>query len=209
MMKWVFAGLIVFSLIFGIIGGDVASVSDAALSECQNAITLTLTLCGIICLWSGIMRVAQTSGLTEQLAKVFKPVLTRLFKGIDPKGKALQYIVLNLTANLLGLGNASTPFGIAAMRELEKEEKHLNNGEYASDNMVIFVVLNAASLQLIPTTTAALRLKNGSAAPMEILPVVWLTSIAAVTVSLLTAKLLSKKQPPRRSRGAPPQEGNI
>ncbi|MCL2078081.1 MAG: spore maturation protein A [Oscillospiraceae bacterium] len=197
MMKWVFAGLIAFSLIFGSINGDVASVTEAALSESQNAVTLSLTLCGVICLWSGIMRVAQTAGLTEQLAKAFKPILVKLFKGIEPNGKAIGYIVLNITANLLGLGNASTPFGIAAMRELEKEESNSPNqigSEYATDNMVIFVVLNTASLQIIPTTAAALRLKNGSAAPMEILPCVWAASLAALTVSVITAKILSKKR---------------
>ena len=201
MMKWVFSGLIVFSLIFGVINLDVAAVSDAALSEVGNAVTLALTLCGIICLWSGIMRVAQTAGLVDVLAKAFKPVLIRLFKGINPNGKAIGYIVLNITANLLGLGNASTPFGIAAMRELEKEEAASVNSEYASDNMVIFVVLNTASLQIIPTTAAALRLKNGSAAPMEILPLVWITSLAALTVSVLFAKTLSKKQIKKRKAG--------
>ncbi|MCL2638235.1 MAG: spore maturation protein A [Oscillospiraceae bacterium] len=190
MMKWVFAGLIFFSLVFGVIGGDVAAVSDAALSEAANAVTLCLTLCGVICLWSGIMRVAQMSGLVEVLAKAFKPVLIRLFKGINPNGKAIGYIVLNITANLLGLGNASTPFGIAAMRELEKEE---STGESASNNMVIFVVINTASLQLIPTTAAAIRLKHGSAAPMEILPAVWICSLAAVIVAVTMAKILSVK----------------
>jgi spore maturation protein A len=194
MMKWVFAGLIAFSLIFGIINADVAAVSDAALSEVGTAITLVITLCGVICLWSGIMRVAQTAGLINILAKAFKPILTRLFKGIDPNGKAIGYIVLNITANLLGLGNASTPFGIAAMRELEKEEVSKEKADYASNNMVIFVVLNTASLQLIPTTAAALRLKNGSSAPMEILPLVWISSLAAVTAALITAKLLGNRR---------------
>ncbi|MCL2109317.1 MAG: spore maturation protein A [Oscillospiraceae bacterium] len=187
MMKWVFAGLIFFSLLFGIINGDVAALTEAALSEAGTAVTLALTLCGIICLWSGIMRVAQKAGLVEQLAKLFKPLLIRLFSGIDPNGKALGFIVLNISANLLGLGNASTPFGIAAMRELEKEE---GTGIRATNNMVIFVVLNTASLQIIPTTAAALRLKNGSAAPMEILPAVWITSLAALVVSVTVAKLL-------------------
>ncbi|MCL1824023.1 MAG: spore maturation protein A [Oscillospiraceae bacterium] len=141
MMKWVFAGLILLSLVFGVINGDVASVSDAALSECANAVMLALTLCGVICLWSGIMRVAQVSGLVDKIAIAFKPVLLLIFKGLNPKGKALGYIVLNITANLLGLGNASTPFGIAAMRELEAEE---GGGEYATNNMVLFVVLNTA-----------------------------------------------------------------
>jgi len=192
MMKWVFAGLIAFSFIFGVINLDIAAVSDAALSEVQTAITLCLTLCGIICLWSGIMRVAQSSGLVEILAGAFKPVLTRLFRGIDPNGKAIGYIMLNITANLLGLGNASTPFGIAAMRELEREEMR-ENPDIASNNMVVFVVLNTASLQLIPTTAAALRLKNGSAAPMEILPLVWISSLTAVTVAVMLAKLLGKR----------------
>jgi spore maturation protein A len=99
MMKWVFAGLIFLSLVFGIIGGDVAAVSDAALSEAANAVTLCLTLSAVICLWSGIMRVAQTSGLVELLAKAFKPLLVRLFKGINPNGKAIGYIVVNTKKN--------------------------------------------------------------------------------------------------------------
>jgi len=134
------------------------------------------------------MRVAQTSGLIELLAKAFTPMLKCLFRGIDAKGRALQYIVLNLVANLLGLGNASTPFGISAMKELEKES---GGGEYASDNMVLFVVMNTASLQLIPTTVAALRLKNGSAAPMEILPAVWIVSAVTLTVTIIVTKMLA------------------
>jgi spore maturation protein A len=146
------------------------------------------------------MRVAQKAGLTELLAAAFRPILSRLFRGIDAKGKAMQFIVLNLTANLLGLGNASTPFGIAAMKELEKEEaagrdagepkSTLHDPESASNNMVLFVVMNTASLQLIPTTVAALRLRNGSADPMEILPAVWIvSSITLITVIIVTKAL--------------------
>jgi len=188
MMKYVFCGLILAAFIFGIATGDVAAVSNAALRECAGAVTLAISLAGIICMWSGIMRVAQTSGLTELLAKAFTPLLKRLFKGIDAKSKALQYIVLNLVANLLGLGNASTPFGIAAMKELEKES---GCGERASDNMVLFVVMNTASLQIIPATVAALRLKNGSAAPMEILPAVWIVSAVTLIVTIIVTKTLS------------------
>ena len=109
----------------------------------------------------------------------------------------MQFIVLNLTANLLGLGNASTPFGIAAMKALAEEE---NVNETASNNMVLFVVMNTASLQLIPTTVAALRLKNGSANPMEILPAVWLTSATTLIIVITVTKILSKigrKNPPQ------------
>ena len=99
MMKWVFCVLILSSIVFAAISGDVSGVSEAALRESGNAVTLAISLAGVICLWSGIMRVAQSSGITELLAAAFRPILCRLFKGLDSKGKAMQYIVLNLTAN--------------------------------------------------------------------------------------------------------------
>lgn len=197
MMKFVFGGLIVLSVIIGFIRGDAAAVSDAAISSCADAVTLCLTLCGIICLWSGIMRIAQASGLTEAIAKILSPLLKKLFKGISLSGKAMQYIVLNITANLLGLGNASTPFGIAAMKALEEEEK---TSVYAGDNMILFVVLNTASLQLIPTTAAALRLKAGSAAPMEILPAVWAVSAVNAVLTVTAAKIMASVSRKRRGR---------
>lgn len=196
MMKYVFGGLIVLSVIIGFIRGDSAAVSDAVISSCADAVTLCITLCGIICLWSGIMRIAQVSGLTEIVARVLSPLLKRLFKGISSGGKAMQYIVLNITANLLGLGNASTPFGIAAMKALEEEEE---TDIYASDNMILFTVLNTASLQLIPTTAAALRLRHGSAAPMEILPAVWAVSAANVILTVSAAKILAAASKRKRS----------
>ena len=196
MMKWIFSGLILLSVVIGFARGDAASVSNAAVSACSEAVALCITLCGMICLWSGIMRVAQSSGLTEIVAKVLSPLLRLIFKGISPKGEAMQYIILNITANLLGLGNASTPFGIAAMKALEKEEK---SGEKATDNMILFVVLNTASLQLIPTTVAALRLQHGSAAPMEILPAVWLVSVINAVLTVSAAKLMGAVS--RRRRG--------
>lgn len=201
MMKYIFGGLIIMSVIIGFIRGDASAVSNGIITSCGDAVALAVTLCGIICLWSGIMRVAQTSGLTEIIAKLLSPPLSKLFKGIDRKGKAMQYIVLNITANLLGLGNASTPFGIAAMKELEIEEHSgaasKNTVRYlspdtASDNMILFTVINTASLQLIPTTAAALRLQHGSAAPMEILPSVWAVSAVNVILTVTAAKLLAK-----------------
>ncbi len=189
MMKYIFGGLIILSVIIGFIRGDVAAVSNGIINSCGDAVALAVTLCGIICLWSGIMRVAQASGLTEIIAKGLSPILSRLFRGINKKGKAMQYIVLNITANLLGLGNASTPFGIAAVKELEKEEK---SSEAATDNMILFTVLNTASLQLIPTTAAALRLQHGSSAPMEILPAVWAVSVVNVTLTVIAAKIFAK-----------------
>ncbi|MCM1054048.1 MAG: hypothetical protein NC394_00885 [Bacteroides sp.] len=189
MMKYIFGGLVLLSVIIGFSRGEASAVSNALISSCADAVTLCISLCGIICLWSGIMRAAQSSGLTEIVAKGLSPLLKRLFKGISQKGEAMQFIVLNITANLLGLGNASTPFGIAAVRAMEKEEK--TEGA-ASDNMILFVVLNTASLQLIPTTAAALRLQHGSAAPMEILPAVWAVSAANVILTVSGAKIMSR-----------------
>jgi len=198
MMKWVFCVLILSSIVFAIISGDVSAVSEAALRESGNAVTLAISLAGVMCLWCGIMRVAQKAGVTELLAAAFMPILKRVFKGIDEKGKAMQYIVMNLTANMLGLGNASTPFGIAAMKELEKEEavgawsSRPRDPESASNNMILFVVLNTASIQIIPTTVAALRLKHNSADPMEILPAVWIVSSITLIIVVIITKLLSK-----------------
>ncbi len=189
MMKWVMVVMITAAVIFAAVTGRMDSVSEAFLSECTSAVELCISLIGIICLWSGVMRVAQKSGVTEQLAKLFSPVLGKLFKGLEKGGKAMQYITLNLTANILGLGNASTPFGIAAMREIETEEQSLEP-EKASHNMIVLTVMNTASLQLIPTTVAALRLQAGSGNPMEILPCVWIVSVCALTAALLGTKLL-------------------
>lgn len=215
MMNYIFGGLIILSVVIGFVRGDAAAVSNGIITSCGDAVALAITLCGVICLWSGIMRVAQTSGLTGIIAKILSPLLSKLFKGIDRKGKAMQYIILNVTANLLGLGNASTPFGIAAMKELEKEE-HDDTFEKrsekmsgtvssscmkkdtpfpedtATDNMILFTVLNTASLQLIPTTAAALRLRHGSSAPMEILPAVWVVSVVNLLLTLTAAKVLGK-----------------
>lgn len=195
MMKWVMAVMMGLSVLFALLTGKMDAVSNAFLSESAGAVELALSLIGVICLWSGLMRVAQSAGLTERLAKLFSPLLGRLFRGLKKGGRAMQYITLNLTANLLGLGNASTPFGLAAMREMEKEE---NGGESASHNMILFTVMNTASLQLIPTTVAALRLKNGSSAPMEILPCVWLASAGSLAAALLGASLLRRLHGGRR-----------
>lgn len=190
--------MITLSVVFGIINGKMSSISEAFLSECEGAVELAFSLVGIICLWSGLMRAAQAAGITELLARLFSPFLGKLFKNLKKGGKAMQFITLNITANLLGLGNASTPFGIAAMREIEAEENL--KSEYASHNMIVFTVMNTASLQIIPTTVAALRLKNGSSDPMEILPCVWLTSALSLAVALLAAGFFRKISGKRRGK---------
>ena len=188
MMTWIFSGMILLSVVLGIANGRIGEVSAAALNESGKAITLVIGLAGVMCLWSGLMNVAEKSGLTQKFSRFFSPVLRLLFRGLDPDSRAAKAISMNVAANLLGLGNAATPLGIAAMRELEL----LNpTPSVASNYMITFVVLNTASLQLIPTTTAALRLQAGAAAPFDILPSVWVTSICSVISVLVMAKLLS------------------
>lgn len=190
MMKWVFAGLIFLSVAFGVLTGHIEQVSNAAISEGSKAVNLVISLLGAICLWDGLMAVAEKSGLTRIIAKILSPITKILFKGLDKNSKALKVISMNITANLLGLGNAATPLGIQAMQELEKENKVKGS---ASNHMITLVVLNTASIQLIPTTIAMLRYNTGAKNPMDVLPAILLTSLASVTVGLLMVKAFSIK----------------
>lgn len=188
MMSWVFGGMIFISIIFSVLSGRVMEVSTAALNESGKAVQLVITLTGTICLWSGLMKIADRSGLTNLISQMMSPIISLLFRGMSKDSPAAKAISMNLTANLLGLGNAATPLGISAMREMEKE---LHGKTTASNHMVTFVVLNTASLQLVPTTTAMLRLNAGSAAPLDILPCVLISSLFSVTSGVVCAKLLS------------------
>ena len=195
MMKWVFGGIIIVSLIVGAALGRMSEVSSAVITSGGEAIQLALTLAGAMCLRSGLMRVARQAKLTELISGLFAPFISLLFRGLPPKSEAAQAICLNISANLLGLGNAATPLGIAAMTRLAE----LNgSSDTASDYMCMFVVLNTASLQLIPTTIALLRANAGSAAPMEIMPASWVASAASIVTGVLMVKFLSWR---RRRRG--------
>lgn len=187
MMNAVLVGMLIFSVVSAAFGGNMEALSAAALSGCGEAVTLVISLTGMLCLWCGLMKIAQQCRLTEAVARLFRPLTRLLFPELPPGSPALQAICMNLSANLLGLGNAATPLGLAAMRELQKLNRQKDT---ASNAMVTFVVLNTASLQLIPTTCAVLRQQAGSAAPMEILPAVWLSSVASAAVALTLAHLL-------------------
>ena len=191
LLKWIFFILIISSLVFGIISGNIGDVSNAVLTESVNAVDLGIYMLGAMCVWGGVMRVAEKSGITDILCRFFSPLLKFVFKGIDTKGKAFSAICMNITANLLGLGNAATPFGIEAMKELEKED---NCKEEASINMIIFAVINTASFTIIPTTVASLRMKNGSENPLEILPAVIITSAITLIISVTVARILDFKR---------------
>ena len=190
MMNGILTALLIFSVVTAAFTGRMEALSAAALSGCGEAVSLVITLTGMLCLWSGLMEIARRCRLTEALARLLRPLTRWLFPTVPQGSPAMQAICMNLSANLLGLGNAATPLGLAAMRELQKLNPHKDS---ASNAMVTFVAMNTASLQLIPTTCAALRQQAGSAAPMEILPAVWLTGLSSLAVVLLLDRLLRWK----------------
>lgn len=184
-MSYFFFFAVLFSLIFGFFSGTLPEVSRAALEESSHAVTLSVELLGMLCFWSGLMEAAKRSGLTEKICTALLPLLGIVFPSLRRERAALGAISMNVTANLLGLGNAATPFGIAAMKELAA----LSHGGSVTLEMVCFVVMNTASLQLLPTTVAVLRMEAGAANPLDILPAVWVVSACSLFVGIAAAKL--------------------
>jgi len=195
-MKVILVILPLTALIFAGIGGKMGDVSDAILQKSGEAVTLAISICGIMCFWCGITRVAEKAGLVEKFAKILSKPLCVLFRGLEKGGHAMQLISLNIAANILGLGNATTPLGIKAMRAIAEEGTNTE----ASDNMIMLAVINTASLQILPTTAAALRTQNGAERPMEILPCVWIVSVYAAAVAIGSAKLMGYISKRRRKR---------
>lgn len=186
-MKIILVIIPVLSLIFAAANGRMAELSESILSKSGEAVELVISLCGIMCFWCGLMRVAERAGLVEKLARLLSPVVCALFRGIPRGSKAVGLITMNIAANILGLGNASTPLGIAAMRELSELE---NAHGHATDNMILLAVVNTASLQIIPATAAALRSANGAEQPFDILPCVWIVSVYAAAAAVISAKVM-------------------
>ncbi len=187
MMKYIFGLLIILSAAASLITGN--GLTEAILNEPVRAVELCIYLCGGMCFWGGLMRIAESSGLTEKISSVLGMVLGKLFPGLDKNGRAFRAICMNVTANLLGLGNAATPAGIEAVKEMAKEE---GAGDTATPSMIIFTVLNTASLTLIPSTAISLRIKYGSTAPAEIIPAIWITSAVSLTAALTAAILMNR-----------------
>ena len=186
MMNWIWFALIGISVIFGMATGHINDVSQASLNGAGNAVTLFITLLGSICLWNGLMKIADACGITGLLAKLLSPATKRLFPDLKPNSAGMKAVSMNIAANFLGLGNAATPFGLCAMKEMVK---HSSKKGVATDSMAMFIVINTASLQLIPTTIAVIRMKYGSVAPFDILPCVWLSSIVTLLCGIIFARL--------------------
>ena len=188
-MKFLLLAIPAISVIFALFNGTMPEVSAAILDRSGEAVELVISICGIMCFWCGMMKIAEKAGLVEKISALLSPVVSMLFKNIRKGGKAAGLITMNLAANILGLGNASTPLGIAAMRAV-CEENEAREGGTATEDMIMLAVLNTASLQILPTTAAALRSANGCNTPLDILPCVWIVSVYSITVAVLSAKLM-------------------
>ena len=192
-MAWVWTGMVVLSLLFGLATGRLDTVADAALEGAGSAVELSLSMAGVLCLWSGVMEIFNASGISAGLARVFRPVLRKLLPRACREEETLAAVSANVSANLLGLGNAATPLGIQAARRMAR-----GCGGIASDELCLLVVLNTASIQLLPTTIASLRAAAGSETPFDILPAVWMSSVLSVSAGLAAAKLLAWRGRRRR-----------
>lgn len=188
MLNYVWSGLVIVSILCSVFFGNTENLSKALVDSGASSIQLIMTMAGIICIWTGIMKIAVESGLTSIFARVFSPLLRPLFPSLDKNSDAFKSISMNISANLLGLGNAATPFGLKAMEQLQTLNNH---GDTASNEMIIFVVMNTASLQLLPTTLASLRQAYGSNAPFEIIVPVWISSACALAAALICAYTLN------------------
>lgn len=180
---------IIISIIYAIFSGNLDGLNKSIFESTENAVNLTLTLIGITCLWSGVMEIASKTDIINVLNMILKPIVERLFPDINLKSRSYDNIIMNIVANILGLGNAATPQGLKAMNELQKENE---DKETLSDNMMMLIVLNTASLQIIPTTVISIRSSLGSKNPTQIIFPVWLSTICAAIVGIVCCKIIIK-----------------
>ena len=186
-MAWIWTGMAVLSILCGLATGRGDLVAAAAVEGAQAAVELCVSIAGMLCLWTGVMEIMRRSGLAEGLSRLLRPVLSALFPQVSKDRGAMDSISANVSANLLGLGNAATPLGIEAVRRMERKSPGT-----ASDAMCMLVVCNTASIQLIPTTVASVRAAAGSSSPFDILPAVWLASALSVGVGIAACKLFAR-----------------
>ncbi len=186
-MSMLWTGMVAAAILCGLATGRGPEVAAAAMEGARAAVDLCLSIAGMLCLWSGVMEVMRRSGLSGQLSRLLRPLLGRLFPEAAGDRRIMDSISANVSANLLGLGNAATPLGIEAAKGLAKKSPGR-----ASDGLCMLIVCNTASIQLIPTTVAAVRAAEGCAAPFDILPAVWLASGLSVCAGILACKLLSR-----------------
>lgn len=184
-LSWIWTGIAGISLLSALLTGSGSALAAAALQGAQAGVELAVSIAGALCLWSGVGRLMEAVGLTDRLSRLLRPVLHRLFPSSKSDTELAQALSGNICANLLGLGNAATPMGIRAA-------KRMHRGGEATDELCRLIVLNTASIQLLPTNVAAIRSALGCAAPFDILGAVWITSLCSAGLGVTAAWLLGK-----------------
>ncbi len=180
-----FAVFVMISVVFSVVTGNADKLSAAALDGAHDAVTVVISLAGMICLWSGVMKVLYDAGITEKLARAASPLLKRLFPRSFETGVAKEEIASSLIANFIGVGNAATPLALSAMKKLDDERKSAR----ASDDMIMLTLCSVSPVSLLPTTVIALRQSAGASDPAEIIVPVWISSLAAWLFTVALAKL--------------------
>ena len=188
LMGIIWTGMILVSILYSCAVGTAAAVGDAAIKGAEEAVRLCLNIGGIMCLWCAVMELMRECKIAEALAGALKPILRLLFPEGAKHESILEPLSANVGANLLGLGNAATPAGIRAALGMQRQ----SGSERAGNELCLLVVLNTASIQLIPATAAALRASLGAAAPFDILPAVWLSSLCSVTAGIFAARMFAR-----------------
>lgn len=184
-MSWIFTGMLLLSILCAFLSGQGAALAPAMLEGASAGVTLAVSMAGAICLWSGIGKLMGVLGITGGLAKLLRPLLVRIFPSTKTDTALAGDLSANICANLLGLGNAATPMGIQAARRMAR-------GSTATDELCRLIVLNTASIQLIPANVAAVRSSMGCGSPFDILPAVWVTSFLSAGLGILAAWVLGK-----------------
>jgi spore maturation protein A len=190
MLNIIWPIFIIISFIYALITGNIEKVSNGIFDSASSAVELTLTFFGTICLWNGIMNIAKKTTLMSKLTKILQPAIKFLFPELKHNEQAKEEISMNIVANLLGLGNAATPLGLKAMETMQKEN---TKKDTLTNSMAMFIVLNTASLQLIPTNVIAIRSSLGSNAPSGVILQVWGATIIAAAVGITATKIMMKK----------------
>jgi len=191
MLNIIWPIFIIISFIYAIYTGKANEVNAGIFESASEAVQLSITLLGTICLWNGIMEIVKNTSLMKKLSIMLEPFIKFLFPALKKNEKAKEEISMNMIANILGLGNAATPLGITAMQTMQKENKKKDT---LSNSMAMLIVLNTASLQLIPTNVIAIRTSLNSNNPTGIIFQVWIATIAAAMVGIIATKILIRKE---------------
>ncbi len=188
-MSIIWSCMIILAIVFTFITGSADGLIEHITKASTNSIENIMTLAGMLCFWTGIFNILKHTPLIERLANLVKPLTSKLFKKDEIDDEIMQDVALNVTSNAIGVGNAATVFGISATKKMQKKNM---SKEKANDSMTAFILLNTASIQLIPTTIISLRAIYGSDNPGGIIIAVWIVSIAALILGILSIKILNK-----------------